>query len=68
MKFTHEGFIVGCDARTPKSFIKKSLTRETKTMWCADNGRRFNKRSLLAVGEEYPLYKLKAQPTRRVTE
>jgi len=59
MKFTHEGFIVGVDARTPNGYKSKVLLRETKTMWITSRGHRFSKRSGWAVGSQvWPMYSL----------
>jgi hypothetical protein len=61
--FTHEGYIVGNDARTSKNYRRKVRLRQTKTLWIAEDGSRFNKKWLVNPGTNWPLYCLESEPT-----
>lgn len=43
--WTHNGRVVGCDARTPPDYSRLILLRETRTMWIGYLAQRFSKRS-----------------------
>lgn len=60
--FTHYGYIVGADSRTPKDYRRKVKLRETKTMWVTEKGSRFSKRLLTTPGMDWPLYCLDGEP------
>jgi len=62
-EYTHVGWIVGCDARTPAGYRRKVRLRETKTLWVSECRRRFSKRVYLQeTGQEWPLYQLESEP------
>jgi hypothetical protein len=59
--WTHTGYIVGCDARTPRDWKRMVLLRETKKWWVAEDGTKWTKRWGSRVGEQHswPMYCLK---------
>jgi hypothetical protein len=64
--YTHYGYMVGCDARTPAKFKKRVNLRETKTMWITESGTKFSKKTLCVAGcGDWPLYELQPEPTRK---
>lgn len=57
MKFTHEGILEGCDARSkPGTKIKVKL-RATKLYWVTASGSKYRKDSGWGVGQ-WPMYTL----------
>jgi len=61
-EYTHTGYIVGADTRTPKDYRKKVNLRATKTMWVTKSGMRFrrDKREFWNGSSfgDWPLYQL----------
>lgn len=68
-KFTHQGYIVGCDARTPSSFSRLVRLRETKNFWITEHGNKYHKRGFAGSGVgDWPLYKLQTETMSKLTE
>jgi hypothetical protein len=42
---THQGRIIGCDARTPDGYSRLVNLRQTKTLWIDGNGSRWSKKN-----------------------
>lgn len=57
-KYTHIGFVVGVDNRTPSGWGRSVQLRETKKMWISDCGYRFMKNTMKEPGR-WPVYALK---------
>jgi len=59
MKFTHQGYISGSDARTRPDFKKLIKLRETKNFWVSEHGSKFRKLGFAGMGiGDWPLYRL----------
>jgi len=56
--FTHEGYVVGCDARTPEGYRRKVSLRETKTLWISKDGERYRKNRGGRVAGDWPMFRL----------
>ena len=63
--FTHEGYVIGCDARTPDNYRKKVRLRETKTLWVTESGVRFRKPHGRVSGD-FPLYRVDIDSIRPI--
>ena len=58
MRFTHTGYVIGCDSRTSPDYKRVVLLRETKTMFISKCGSRFSKKKNGRVFGIWPKYKL----------
>ena len=65
MNTDHVGYIVGCNASIRNEYRRKVLLRETKDMWIAEHGAKFNKRTLHMVCVGQPIYKLESEPVKQ---
>lgn len=57
-KFTHSGYVRGCDARTPKEYRRKVQLRETKCYWIDKHGTRYSKKWDGSTPGDWPMFKL----------
>ena len=62
-RFTHEGTIKGCDARTPDGYQFRSALRETKRFWVTTHGMKFRKQGGRGIGD-WPLYRLEVDTVK----
>jgi len=67
--WTHEGRIVGCDARTPDGYSRLVRLRETKTLWIDANGQKWSKARLgIPAGSNVmPRYRLDLSSVQTIT-
>ena len=66
-KFTHTGFIVGCDNRISENYRKKIKLRETEKFWISEYGVKYRKTSLRGIGD-WPLYRLEEGSIHKIEE
>lgn len=57
-KFTHIGYLRGCDARTSVGYRKLVQLRETKLYWVTEHGIKYRKDGGWEAGADWPMYKL----------
>lgn len=55
--FTHKGYIIGVDARTPTGYKVLLSFRETKNFWIDTHNVKYRKRNGYPIGA-WPVYKL----------
>ena len=61
--FTHQAYVIGNDARTPKNYRRLVKLRETKKFWVDESGIKFQKSYLTTVGD-WPMYRLENEPKK----
>ena len=66
--FTHTGYVVGVDERTPKEYRRKVELRETKTMWVSSGGQCFIKNRNGHAPGKWPKWKLDIGSIEEKTE
>ena len=68
MKFTHFGYIVGCDARTPVNYKRKVNLRETKMFWISENGFRFSKKHYGKTSGSWPMWRIDLKSIKPISQ
>ena len=58
IKFTHIGYVTGCDSRICPEYRRKILLRETKYFWISKDGQRYCKKKFGRTPGDWPMYKI----------
>lgn len=67
-KMTHTGYIMGCDARTPKNAKALIRIRETKLYWIGQKGVKYSKKRDGATLGDWPMYRLELDSIKKLEE